>query len=107
MKTFLGRDFGKMCCLSAPACTAATHGALGREEPGARVASRLALEPGVELSPAGLVDGAAHAPDEGEQEQRLHVGYQGLDRLFFRRRRTSLYLVYSCMQELLSRQSGE
>lgn len=45
-----------------------THGALGREEPGACIAGRLALEPGIELPAAGLVYGAAHAPDEREQE---------------------------------------
>ena len=65
--------------------TVSTHGALRREEPGARVADGLALEPGIELPATGRVNRAAHAPDEREQEQGLHVDSQRLDRLPVRR----------------------
>lgn len=55
-----------------------TYGALTGEYPWGSIAGRFGPYPGVELLPAGLVNGAANAPNEREQEQCLDVGHQRL-----------------------------
>lgn len=55
-----------------------SHVALRGEEPRACVGGRLASDPGVELLPPVVIHRTANAPNESEQEQRLHMRREGL-----------------------------